>query len=215
MSRADDREDEFLLKLLEKHHARLMGQFDRHIVSSTVFPFSRDGLLMSSLLSSQGEQIKTVEDTKLTSRKRGGVVHFVKYFPVYVGRIEALMIGTEGLEIRQNVDAAYDRIVKAMFESLKRMAGMGGEGEDKGQLNYHVILIGASAISDFVVFRGALTLGVKENMHHFVTDIQSLDIGSVSSFLVRAEGTYDENLAAYVKLVLRRPFLKILVGSAR
>ena len=55
----------------------------------------------------------------------------------------------------------------------------------------------------------------KENMHHFVTEIQSLDIGSVSSFLVRAEGTYDENLAAYVKLVLRRPFLKILVGGAR
>ena len=156
-----------------------------------------------------------MEDTKLTSRKRGGVVHFVKYFPVYVGRIEALMIGTEGLEIRQNVDAAYDRIVKAMFESLKRMAKMGGEGEDKGQLNYHVILIGTSTVSDFVVFRIALTLGVKENMHYFVTEIQSLDIGSVSSFLVRAEGTYDENLVAYVKLVLRRPFLKILVGGAR
>jgi len=52
-----------------------------------------------------------------------------------------------------------------------------------------------------------------ENMHHFVTEIQSLDIGSVSSFLVPAEGIYDENLAAYVKLVLRRPFLKILVGG--
>jgi hypothetical protein len=80
------------------------------------------------------------------------VVHFVKYFPVYVGRIEALMIGTEGLEIRQNVDAAYDRIVKAMFESLKRMAKMDGEGEDKGQLNYHVTLIGALTVPGFVVF---------------------------------------------------------------
>lgn len=56
--------------------------------------------------------------------------------------------------------------------------------------------------------------GVLENMHHFVAEIQSLDIGSVSSFLVQAENTYDENLAAYVKLVLRRPFLKILVGGA-
>ena len=52
-----------------------------------------------------------------------------------------------------------------------------------------------------------------ENMNHFVTEIQSLDIGSVTSFLVQAEGIYDENLAAYVKLVLRRPFLKILVGG--
>ena len=50
-------------------------------------------------------------------------------------------------------------------------------------------------------------------MHHFVAEIQSLDIGSVSSFLDPAEGIYDENLAAYVKLVLRRPFLKILVSD--
>jgi len=29
-----------------------------------------------------------------------------------------------------------------MFESLKQMAKMEGEGEDKGQLNYHVELVG-------------------------------------------------------------------------
>lgn len=31
-----------------------------------------------------------------------------------------------------------------MFESLKQMAKLEGEGEDKGQLNSHVILIGMS-----------------------------------------------------------------------
>jgi hypothetical protein len=41
MSRADERENEFLLKLLEKHYARLKAQFDRHVVSI------RDGLLPS------------------------------------------------------------------------------------------------------------------------------------------------------------------------
>jgi len=50
-----------------------------------------------------------------------------------------------------------------------------------------------------------------ENMHYFASEIQSLDIGSVTSFLVLAESIYEENLAAYVKLVLRRPFLRILV----
>lgn len=154
-----------------------------------------------------------MEDTKLNSRKRGGVVQFIRYFPVYVGRIEVLMIGTEGLEIRQSVDVAYDRIVKAMFESLKRMAKLDGEGEDKGQLNYHVILIGASTTPDFRCFSRGLNAGDSGNMHHFVTEIQSLDIGSVSSFLVQAEAIYDESLAAYVRLVLRRPFLKILVGG--
>jgi len=42
------------------------------------------------------------------------------------------------------VDGAYDRIVHAMFDSLKHMAKMNGEEEEKGQLNYHVILIGKS-----------------------------------------------------------------------
>ena len=83
-----------------------------------------------------------MEQTKLTSKKRGGVSHFIKHFPVYIGRIESQLIGADGLEIRANVDAAYEKIVQTMFDSLKHMAKMDGEGEDKGQLNYHVILIG-------------------------------------------------------------------------
>jgi hypothetical protein len=70
------------------------------------------------------------------------VVHFIKHFPVYVGRVESQLIGADTLEIRLGVDGAYDRIVQSMFDSLKHMAKMNGEDEDKGQLNYHVILIG-------------------------------------------------------------------------
>lgn len=33
MSRVEERENEFLLKLLEKHQMRLKAQFDRHVVS--------------------------------------------------------------------------------------------------------------------------------------------------------------------------------------
>lgn len=51
-------------------------------------------------------------------------------------------------------------------------------------------------------------------MHHFVAEIGQLEIASINTFLKRAEGVYDENLNAYVKLVLRRPFLKILVCSS-
>jgi hypothetical protein len=78
----------------------------------------------------------------LTSKKRNGVVHFVKYFPVYVGRVESQLIGADMFEIRQSVDGAYEKIVRTMFDSLKHMAKMNGEDEDKGQMNYHVILIG-------------------------------------------------------------------------
>jgi exocyst complex component 1 len=83
-----------------------------------------------------------VEQTKLTNKKRKGVAPFVKYFPVYIARVESQLTGSDGLQIRGSVDTAYDRIVSAMFDSLKQMAKMEGEGEDKGQLNYHVILIG-------------------------------------------------------------------------
>ena len=72
------------------------------------------------------------------------MVYFIKHFPVYVGRVESQLIGADTLEIRQSVDSAYDRIVQSMFDSLKHMAKMNGEDEDKGQLNYHVILIGKS-----------------------------------------------------------------------
>lgn len=56
--------------------------------------------------------------------------------------MESQLVGADTLEIRNSVDAAYDRIVQSMFDSLKQMAKLDGEGEDKGQLNYHVILIG-------------------------------------------------------------------------
>ena len=65
-----------------------------------------------------------MEQTKLTSKKRKGVVHFVKHFPVYIGFVESQLIGADALEVRGTVDAAYDRIVQAMFESLKQMAKM-------------------------------------------------------------------------------------------
>lgn len=71
------------------------------------------------------------------------MAHFIKFFPVYVGRVESQLIGGDTYEIRQNVDSAYERIVQSMFDSLKHMAKMNnGEDEDKGQMNYHVILIG-------------------------------------------------------------------------
>jgi len=100
------------------------------------------------------------------------------------------LIGADGLEIRMNVDAAYEKVVNTMFDSLKQMAKMEGEGEDKGQLNFHVILI--------------------ENMHHFVAETSQMEIGSVAAFARKAEGIYDENLNAYVKIILRRPFAKII-----
>ena len=97
------------------------------------------------LIAAQNDQIKAIEETKLTSKKRKGVAPFIKFFPTYISRVESQLIGSDTLEIRQFVDSAYDKIVQAMFDGLKQMAKMGGDEEDKGQLNYHVILIGPFA----------------------------------------------------------------------
>ncbi|KAF8640686.1 hypothetical protein AX17_000342 [Amanita inopinata Kibby_2008] len=165
---AEERNCQYLQQSLSKQHTRLKGIFDRHV----------------------NEQLKNIEQTKLTNKKRRGVVHFVKYFPIYISRIESQLVGTDGLEIRSNVDMAYEKIVQTMFDCLRQMAKLEGEGEDKGQLNYHVILI--------------------ENMHHFVAETSSMEISSVQSFTKRAETIYDENLNAYVKIVIRRPFSRII-----
>ena len=148
----------------------------------------------------------------MTAKKRNGVAPFVKVFPTYLARVESQLVGADGLEIRTAVDVAYDRIVQAMFESLKQMAKMDGEGasEDKGQLNYHVILIG---MRSFFPLDDELTGNNTENMHYFVAEMSQLEIGSVVTFLKKAQALYDENLNAYVKLVLRRSFTKMIVST--
>ena len=58
------------------------------------------------------------------------------------------MVGLDGLDVRGTVDNAYERIIQTMFDSLQQMAKTETPEpqavEDKGMLNYHVILIGAS-----------------------------------------------------------------------
>jgi exocyst complex component 1 len=45
-----------------------------------------------------------------------------------------------------------------------------------------------------------------------VAEIRRQEIGSVNVFSTRAEAVYEENVNAYVKMVLRRPFSKIIVS---
>jgi hypothetical protein len=51
-----------------------------------------------------------------------------------------------------------------------------------------------------------------ENMHYFVAEMRRQETGSINVFSTRAEAVYEENLHAYVKMVLRRPFSKIIVS---
>lgn len=132
----------------------------------------------------------------------------MKHFSTYTARIEQQLIGANELEIRTTVDSAYERIVQTMFDSLKQIAKLDGEGEDKGQLNYHVILIGECVTK----IRTAIIDCFVENMHYFFAEISQLDVPSLTASSRRAEAIYDESLAAYITIVFRRPFGKVIVS---
>ncbi|CAE6420393.1 unnamed protein product [Rhizoctonia solani] len=172
IAEAQERNDTFVDRLLGKPVQRLNGLYQRQIE----------------------EQLQAIEQTKLTTKKRKGVAHFIRYFPIFVGRIEPQLVSAQAYEIRKTVDGAYERIVQAMFEALQQMAKMDGteakDPDDKGVLNYHVIMI--------------------ENMHHFVADMTQLELGAVRAFVTRAEDIYSRELSAYVTFVLRRPMAKII-----
>ena len=111
------------------------------------------------------------------------------------------------MEIRISVDSAYEKMANVMFESLKQMAKLDGEGEDKGQLNHHIILIGGYHLFDNDTSSRFYT----ENMSYFVTEVSELDVASLNAASRKAEAIYDENLSSYIRVLLRRSFGKIIV----
>ncbi|GAA5845649.1 hypothetical protein JCM5353_001250 [Sporobolomyces roseus] len=152
---------------------------------------------LATLERSCKEQIRSIEQTKLTLKKRKGVVPFVRIFPLFVARVENQLEGCDKLDVRKVVNSQYERIVATMFECLQQMAKMDGEGqgqapgEGKDQLNYHVILI--------------------ENMHHIIAVFSGKQkVAALAPFVQRAREKYDQNLAAYIRLILRRPLARVV-----
>lgn len=88
-------------------------------------------------------------------KRRRGVFYFVRHFPVFVERLECQLVGADGLKIRQKVDDAYERVVASVLGSLqylsKIVAVETSSGEDKGQLYFHVVMIGAFLASSQVL----------------------------------------------------------------
>ncbi len=70
--------------------------------------------------------------------------------------MEIQLEGSDDLPIRQKVNGIYERIIGSVFGCLQQLAKMdradGQAAEDKGLLNYHVIMIGEF----LVVFQGSL-----------------------------------------------------------
>lgn len=64
---------------------------------------------------------------------------------IFVQRIETQLVDYDDYAARNIANAGYEQIVNAMFDTLQHMAKLDKSdiaGEDKGQLNQFIIMIG-------------------------------------------------------------------------
>lgn len=191
-----DTNQEYLLQLVDTLAARLQTRFAKFVE----------------------EQIRAIDDTKVKIKKRKGVISFMKTFPHFSTAVETIFAEVAGkdyagphdcvAEVRKLIDDSYDRINRAMFDSLKaiakespaagipaapQQARAGDDSEDKSMLNYHVLII--------------------ENMNHYVEEVDDgAREGVLAHWKARALMERAEALEGYVGRVIRRPLGKILVS---
>lgn len=181
MTELDDSNQEFIIHALQKIHTRLMGLFSRFV----------------------DEQIRGIEDTKVKVNKRKGVISFMRVFPHFSTAVENMLSGPSGefCDIRIAVNEAYDRINRAMWESLKfiakeapgqppGVAASAGDPEDKEVLNYHILLI--------------------ENMNHYMEEVDVHNLPVLQRWQDRARQDFNEHMTLYVDAVIHRPLGKLL-----
>ncbi|EGE85438.1 exocyst complex component Sec3 [Blastomyces dermatitidis ATCC 18188] len=177
----DETSQEFIARSLHKIHSRFMGLFNRFV----------------------DEQIRAIEETKVKVNKRKGVISFMRIFPNFSASIENMISlpSQETFDIRFCVNDAYEKINRAMWDSLKFIAkeapgqqsvasGGGQDPEDKEALNYHILLI--------------------ENMNHYIEEVDSRDNIILTEWKDRAAHDLREHLRLYIDAVIRRPLGKLL-----
>lgn len=177
----EETNQEFLTQVITKIHDRLVSKFAHFI----------------------NEQIRGIEDAKVKIKKRKGVISCMKTFPNFSIALENMLPPTRSLDhlpVRATVNNAYDRINKAMFESLKfiaketpmatQTAATAGDPEDKEALNYHILLI--------------------ENMNHYIEEVAVRNNPVLEDWNFRARAEMNEHMELYLAAVIRRPLGKLL-----
>ncbi|KAF7558480.1 hypothetical protein G7046_g5673 [Stylonectria norvegica] len=170
---------DFLNTMLQKLHSFLEGRFKKFV----------------------DEQIRAIEETKVKINKRKGVISFIRVFPTFSVAVENMLVGVDsGLAARRTIDREYNRLLKAMFDSLMVIArenptvsvtnGAVVDPEDKEALNFHILLI--------------------ENMNHFLEETDTRGLEILEEWKDQADATYQEHMDLYLNAVMRRPLGKVL-----
>lgn len=182
VSEFDDTNQDFIVHTLQKLLNRLNGLFNRFV----------------------DQQIRGIEETKVKINKRKGVISFMRTFPHFSTAVEN-MLATQSTsnfsDVRLAVNEAYNKINRAMWESLKFIAKEApgqvsgattgvGDPEDKEALNYHILLI--------------------ENMNHYYEEVDVRSLPVLERWRDRAVQDYHEHMKLYMDAVIRRPLGKLL-----
>ncbi|KAG0054754.1 hypothetical protein BGZ83_010537 [Gryganskiella cystojenkinii] len=163
-----DSDQAYLNTMLAQLHTKLATMFEKYVE----------------------EQLKFIEEARHKT-KRKGVLPFMRIFPRFAQRMEALLEGNESTEARQLISAAYDRLVRVMFESTEALAKETVDFDDKEQ-GSHVVNI--------------------ENMHHFHSEmrLRKVKVAKLESYMKYAKASYESHLETYVRGVVRRSLSKLL-----
>lgn len=141
-------DQEFTLRLCKSILQRLTKMFESFIVSCCFDHFSfflvHNNLTTPFILTTQADQVRIIEETKVSSKKRKGILSFFRTFPVFAMRMEMAAVNVQPeSETRVTVSEAYEKIIQAMMGSLDSIARQSDEtGDDKEQLNATIMYIG-------------------------------------------------------------------------
>lgn len=137
-------------------------------------------------------QLQAVEQTKVTAKKREGILPIFQSFPTFVRRMEAQLGEADTLPVREAVDHGYERIARGMMAAVQSIPQAGAIDDDKGQLNHHVILI--------------------VNVYHLCTRVRPGTPPNQALLRVQqqAQTLLESSQHGYVKTMLRRPLGKVV-----
>ncbi|KAG0308790.1 hypothetical protein BGZ98_006837 [Dissophora globulifera] len=161
-----DSDQSFLTTMLTQLHTKLVGMFEKYVE----------------------EQLKFIEEARHKTKRRG-VLPFMRIFPRFAERMEGLLDGNSDIEARKMITAAYDKLVRMMFESTEAVAKETVDFDDKEQ-GSHVVNI--------------------ENMHHFYSELRQRKISNLENYMKYAKSSYESHLETYVRGAVRRSLSKLL-----
>ncbi|KAI8903121.1 exocyst complex component Sec3-domain-containing protein [Gorgonomyces haynaldii] len=157
----------FVVNLYEQLHKQAQQAFDKFV----------------------SDQIKAIEETKVTTKKRTGVLQAFKTFPKFVDRMERMLSNWDG-NARKTVDKAYASLIRCMFDALNTLAQQAGQDDEKDSLNVHILTV--------------------ENTHHFFSELRARKVSSLEESVKQAKLMYDVNLESYCNVVIRKPLGKLV-----